>query len=585
MKDLFLVSGPDQLSRYRSSVRNGLVTADLNAPVEDKNGLDKALLEKQYLELISSFSAKTDSPFWWAGSVSEKSTFSSQLFVRIYKMQYLDGLIKRSGDADIAVICSDKALRSQIRNNYAAHFDIRCSRIGIIHDGICDAVGICAGVLKQIARALYEYGLLLYVRMVMRTKRRSIDKKSIYVVIRTWADHRSYKTGSYQDPYFNRLLAHVSASGRKVLIFAGILSGFKGLVRLFEKDRVNLIVPTDFYLRGADVLKCLFVSLFLRPRIKNEIIFNGRPLNHLVLHELRQDITTTRFFGAVLQYYSCKRLAAAIPIERFIYTFENYAWEKMSMLGLRSCGPKIKIAGFQHAFVPKNNFAYFPGPSERKTMPLPDKIITMGSRTRDIMKRIGDYPADIFDTGCALRQEYLFSLGELPRETDGDIFVPLTITIEDTVKAFQFIFRSGLAESRKKIYFRLHPATPRDEVMKGIGFSLPDNFIISDNPPIVKEIERCCIVLYTWTTVCIEALKMGRPVVYMDINYPLEVDPLFECSFLKRTASTPEQLLPVISELCGMDDPHFRDELKKAQEYVKEYFYPVNKEGLDAFLK
>jgi len=147
----------------------------------------------------------------------------------------------------------------------------------------------------------------------------------------------------------------------------------------------------------------------------------------------------------------------------------------------------------------------------------------------------------------------------------------------------KFIFEAGLGQLPDKIYLRFHPAIQIEKALKRINFSLPNNFIISDNPPVHKELERCSVVLYTFTTVCLEALKMGRPVIYLDVNYPLELDPLFEYSGLKSTCRNPAELKGKIETFRRMDESIFTKELNKANNYLNEYFGQVNDQALNVF--
>jgi hypothetical protein len=75
---------------------------------------------------------------------------------------------------------------------------------------------------------------------------------------------------------------------------------------------------------------------------------------------------------------------------------------------------------------------------------------------------------------------------------------------------------------------------------------------------------------------------MGLPVIYMDVLRPMYVDPLFECTALKRSISEPEKLRSVMDNIYRMDDETFYQEQEEAQEYLKEYFYPVTDDILQA---
>lgn len=579
MKRLFFLKSHTDLPEDIKFLGSGCVSINLDN-FGLKRDFDKTLFEKDYLDFISSLGKNNNSLYWWASALSEKNPFTSKLFIRLYKLVLLDKEIKHLRDRDIAIICSDVALSRQITFNYKK--DFRAS--GFYFNLLDDLFSMTHGVLNQLKKALSEYRDLLFARRFLSARRDFIQRRDKYTIFRTWSDQRSYKSGSYEDSYFKDLLRFFSEQGKKVLIFTGVISDYKTMIERLKEDRDNLIIPVNFYLKGIDILRCLFCSCLKRPSVKDKMVFYNIDVRFLVAEELKYDVLTTHFFDSLLQYYCCVRLARSVKIEKFIYTFENYAWEKMSILGLRHGDRNIKIIGFQHAFVSKNSFKYFPRSSEKDRAPLPDRIVTMGTRTLDIMNRFGSYPDRIFSVGCALRQGYLSKTRPVPRNDNGGIFVAFTITVDDTLKTLRFLFASGLGTHNEKVYLRFHPATNREYVLKNIGFTLPTNFIISENPPIKKEIERSSVVLYTWTTVCLEALKMGRPVIYLDVNYPLEVDPLFELkNGLKDSCNNPADLIEKIDRIRSIDKKIFDDELDKAQEYLNDYFMPVNETNIKAF--
>ena len=73
-----------------------------------------------------------------------------------------------------------------------------------------------------------------------------------------------------------------------------------------------------------------------------------------------------------------------------------------------------------------------------------------------------------------------------------------------------------------------------ESFQKYIEFKIPNNFIISNEKSIIEELSEADGVIYTWTTVAVEALKLGLPVIYLDILTPMYVDPIFECNALKK---------------------------------------------------
>jgi len=367
------------------------------------------------------------------------------------------------------------------------------------------------------------------------------------------------------------------------MFFAGILSDFSKTMLDFQKDE-NIIIPTNMFITGIDILKSLFISMTYKPNLAEPIKFLGTNISQLIKGEARLDKLTGTSFYAILQYFSTKRLAENVSIKKFIYTFENYSWEKLTIKALKDVSENIKVIGFQHAFVSKNSFKYFPGQNEKEIMPFPDKIINMGGRTKKILEEIGSYPKDIFRVGAALRQEYLSDFDVLARSYSKNIFLPLTITVSDTIKVYKFLYEAGLGEFSGKVYFRFHPTTDRKKVFAALDFDVPHNFVVSDISTVKEEIDRCGVVLYTWTTVALESLKLGRPVIYLDVNFPLDVDPLFECKYLRGVCDNPTNLMNEIERFFNMSNQEFEYQTHRAQEYLGEYFAPVNKSTMGVFI-
>lgn len=547
-----------------------------------ENMPDRDYVMRGYLDLIASLHERYSKKDWWASSLSEKNSFHSKLFTRMYQLEYVGNILGKISAKDVVIVGSDETLLSQIRTNYKDTFVIHGE---IKYSGaIQRLIREFKGAVKLVVNVFKELRDLNCSKSLLKSKIGIIPKDKKYTVIRTWVDQRNYLTENYNDSYFGKLIDFVSCQGKEVIIFAGILKDFSGNLKKFKDETGFRIIPYNSFLKKRDVFKSFFRTCFNRPKMHCNIKYNGSEITELAKWELWQDIESQSFFYAILQYYCCRRLSENIQIENFIYTYENYAWEKMSILGLRAIDNNITITGFQHAFIAKNSFQYFPGRGEEHIMPMPDKIVTLGNRTKEIMMNKGSYEERIFSTGCALRQDYLFGLKGMKMDGTKDIFVPMSILLEDAVKVIKFLFSAGMEKYEGKIYLRFHPRLSVEKVSERLGFDLPKNFIISENPPISEEIRRAGVILYTWTTVCLEALKMGRPVIYLDVNYPLDVDPLFECDNLKDKCSDPELLIDKIERLAGLDEKTYKNEYDKALEYLDEYFIPVTENNMAVFI-
>ena len=133
------------------------------------------------------------------------------------------------------------------------------------------------------------------------------------------------------------------------------------------------------------------------------------------------------------------------------------------------------------------------------------------------------------------------------------------------------------------VFLRLHPLTAISDVLKRLSFPLPKNFIISEGKTLLEDFKRAGIVLYSLTTVALEALKVGLPVIYMDINKPFYLDPLFESDHLKESVFSPGQLKGKIEQLLNLDADLYQHELNRSHQYLNEYFSPITEEAMYQF--
>lgn len=577
-KNLIFTQRKDRFKDSSLPVINLDTLQGLNDCLEEQ----KRLIEKAYIEWVGSLSE--NQPFqWWATALSEKNSFTSKCFSRIYRLFVFDKFIHEFEGETVVILSDDWPLILQIFMNYDKICTVRFEEFNIFPFDFFLVKRYLLGHVKQLVYLGQQIFLWWSTQSFLKKKKKVFTESQFDVVLRSWFDHRNYKTGKLKDVFFPGLDKEFTRRGEKVCYFAGIRACYRKTLEQISQDKENVIIPSFLFLKLSDIFKSYFMTLFKRCKVNRRVTFQGLPVFHIAQEELYQDICSLGFFAAMLEYYASLRFFQHVKAKRMIQIFENYGWEKMSLLGARRANKRVKIFGFQHAFIARNTFKYFPSWAERGRIPLPDRIITMGKRTKNIMEEYGNYGSAELQEGVALRQQYLHSVQPLPRNKDGDIFVPLTITVEDTIKVITFLYHAGLQDSRRKVYLRFHPVTPKEKVFAGLSFKMPANFYISDADSIYAELERAAVVLYTFTTVCIEALALARPVIYLDVNYPMDMDPLFECQDLRRSVRKPNELIDSINDLVYLSDTDFSKELQRATEYLDGYFNPMNKQNLESF--
>jgi len=101
---------------------------------------------------------------------------------------------------------------------------------------------------------------------------------------------------------------------------------------------------------------------------------------------------------------------------------------------------------------------------------------------------------------------------------------------------------------------------------------------------IKESLKWADVLLYTSSTVSLEALSLGIPVIYLELGELLKPDPLFGYDGLKWAVSDPDNLLATIDFIDNLPNGEFRILQDKAKEYTRRYFYPVTEENLEQFI-
>lgn len=564
----------------KSLEESGLTEIPLYALTDE----ERLFLEKEYINSISELGKVHGSISWWANAISEKNEHLSTHYQDICRYYALMRTLERNpGLKEVFVVCGPRLQEQLIES------------AGKVK-GVCLDAPIFRRMKKMSFAAtrtlkaiLSAYRLLLRKWLIPRSLiRRSHDGLSgsrPFYVIRTWLDGRFLKKANpaVEDSYFGRLPQEAKDRGENVLIVAGVLNSFGKVVGKAALHRDLLIVPEEYFIYYRDFARAMKLLFLKRHKFQESLSINGVELSAIYRRVFEESALSGGMAQNLVRYFIAKRLAEKVPIGTYIHTYENYAWEKMYVAGLKEVRPQAIVLGFQHAFISRNSFKYFLGRGESENAPLPDKIITLGEVTRGMLEKYGEYKHGSVEAGCALRQTHIQKKEPFTRKRHNRVLVPLTMAAGESAAILKFLCSSGLSGSKLEVVVRAHPALPVEDVKKRLRFRLPENFKTGECKKVEDELQTVDAVIYTWTTLALEGLMMGVPAIHLDILDPLYIDPLFECESLKRTVSEPGELIPALNDLYGLDHSEYLMEAEAARVYISGYFNPVTNQNLKPF--
>jgi surface carbohydrate biosynthesis protein (TIGR04326 family) len=303
----------------------------------------------------------------------------------------------------------------------------------------------------------------------------------------------------------------------------------------------------------------------------------GIQMEQILDGEMERDGTNTRREEAYLRYCAGKQVSSKSHIRTFIYIFENHIWEKMFCQAFRCFSPETKLVGYAHTIVNPMYTSYTVSDYEQNLLPLPDIIAVNGVRAKNVLEQSGFFGKKIEIIG-ALRYQHLekkkFSRKE---HTVKIVLVALSAGVNDSLELAHKVI-SALANHEGIIVdLKCHPTLPFSIISQHIR-ELPNNVRIREDP-IEKLLANSDILVYAESTVCIEALAMGVPIINIKSDHRIDMN-IFEGIDAVLSVSNPTEITGAINYVISDEA---LEQFNNLQVIVEEFFAPINKNFLDVF--
>ncbi len=540
---------------------------------------------KEYVQLMGALNVDNgDNVFWWALNFTNKNPLLTPLCDKIFYALLIDKIIVKEGVDNLVVISADRDIFLQVR--------MWCRKRNIRVSNTCSFV-FSRTALKDIIRrytpvAVFFAAFRAFVRKLCVREVR-LDLYKTYTVVLSLLNHQSFtKEGSYEDTYFGKLVTYISAKKIPVINLLLVTSPrYKKTVNEISKLRSGFTLLTfEYFLSFFDIIRCLFICLqryYSKVHLKGSFQISDKNVEYLVKSAIIRDYHATYFYDNIRIYYATVSFAKKIKIDTFYYPFENRPFEKLVIFALRRFSAAARLIGYQHPSLSLRHTNFLLTEREAEILPLPDRIMTMGEITRDFMRNYGLFPERLLSIGCALRQkEYNGQLKE--KKTIKNILVVLSSGIEEYIKVLTFLKDSRIFQGGNpyELWLRPHPVTSLEEAIKISGLAY-FSFYKAEKETLGECFQWSDLVLYVHSTVSIEALARGIPVINLNVRHIINPDPLFDWDDFKWQADYPEDIGRIINVINRLSDTEFYEKQERAIKYAQRYFYPVNDKTLERF--
>ncbi len=446
-------------------------------------------------------------------------------------------------------------------------------------------ISAIARSIKCSIKLLFQIGLMRikYASLTKRIKK-EFKGKEVYL-IKTFAYKHSFKDKSFRDVYFETLPQHLKKRGIATLTIFDPIDCFKetfryGFANLLKEKALPFYLFCNFF----DLLKAwkYLIRGALCAQFQN-VLFGSQDVSCEIKRFHQIDMLGANSLYSFVIYLAFCRISKTFNLSHFLFTFENNPWERLCQIAVKKQNPKTKTIGYQHSVLAESSMNMFAGEGELSYAPYPDRVLTVGWETAQIIKQYSAAPPPSPEPACALRFQYL----EKMQTRSGPVTKTLLVALDGAREASQvihYIFQNLSALKDWEIIIRMHPSLSISK-LKGINLDFSySNIELSKNRKLYEDLSRSGVVFYQGSSVALEALMLGLPIIHFDTNRILSDDPLFACPHLKWITQHSSALNNVLENILTIPLISLNESRLRAQEYLRKYFYPVTIQSMNLFI-
>jgi hypothetical protein len=370
-----------------------------------------------------------------------------------------------------------------------------------------------------------------------------------------------------------------------------VLTPIREMLKTYRELRNNVrnfIIKEDF-LTLSDIIYAAQHQKRVK-KIKIEPIHVlGYDLSKLVEEDLYHGRDLFTIMESILTYRFVQRFKESdLQVRLAIDWFEGQVIDKAWNYAFNQFYPETKTVGYR-AF---ESFPFYlcsyPIPIEEQSGLLPDVMAVQG---RGTIATVSEFFPDLNVIVIpSLRTQHVWDSDLDQKRTDQvSVLVSLPISLKTSVRIIeQLLEASKLVDCRDKniIYIiKPHPTFTVEDVKTNLDVELSDSFVLTSEKAFPPLLHRSELLVSEASSVCLEALACGLPVIVVENQEGLTFDPIPHSvpeEIVRKTGSV-SQLVDAIEHYIHADLEKQKQLQLLGREIRSDYFEPLSKEGINRF--
>lgn len=566
-------------------------------------------LRQPYIDWIGELSEKNTSFEWWSSELAAKNPYHF-FFVRLCLLAVARKLINEGFNKNTLIICSTPALFDNIavyakkQRTVWQHFlwwgllpDYQSLKLNAF-EMIKTLVHIIPPI-ETAAQYSYVYKIILETDLRYRhnilarynAKQPADFSGKGTILFFTWVDRRSFSEDSkYTDLFFNPLVQMLKDKGYKVAFVPRIYSTIpfeEAVQRLIQTGETFFFI--EQFITQKDINTCKKQQNIFTPAIPENATIGGIPVFSLA----QENVCRTRALmsdSLLSEPLVTAMQAKGIMPHQIVHICEGHSWEQALSWSVHRHMPGTKVIGYDNGTFSRLVLSMYPAKNEYGIRPLPDRIVTNGLLFEKVLHEEG-FPPAMVKVGCALRQTYLWNesvqdLNSPPRSMKHhiNILIATAMGLGDSVELIAKAARAFGGNDRYELLIKCHPLTNVNAVKRYFTDHINHNNIHFTSLQMSELLPTSHIILYTYTSVCYDALIHGVVPIYVRAENFLNLDKLDSTPDIRWTVTTPEDLRKTVEEIMSISPEDQKAWKVLAYQIVRQALSPVTEQCIRAFV-
>jgi hypothetical protein len=388
----------------------------------------------------------------------------------------------------------------------------------------------------------------------------------------------SFKEGGYRDHFFGNLHNIIRQNGSSVSYLCGPLDEFREAARkVRDCGEVSILIPHSIIPWCA--LIRMMLKVFMRRIQFDKSHFLGIDFSSVMTWNARR---FEYFFNldSELYYTAIMHLCRKEAFDKLIHLYEGNVFERACIQAFRKNSSGL-IVGYSHAVVFPLNLKIRLTDGEKEQRPEPDFLVSTGPEGKRLMVKIGNRESTRIHSACSLRYIPVSDITRTEEIPRSNILVALD-GVRAAVTVLDWLFENAESLKDYKVKLRAHPNVPVNILLNQCLHNIPDNFSLSTDD-LKADIESSFCVIYRQSSVGMQALMNGVPVIHLYVDAPLPCDPIMDLKVSKWAVSTIGELLAALQEIHSSRAEDGEAFIGIAQKYAKDYFTLPDKNNVMRF--